>query len=404
MRQKHIAIFTDSKKRSGGAYQELLYTIKNFKKYNDKYKISIIFSKKNLDINLTKFDLSSFNLNLNNFQRYVCFLRNNNSLIRRLKKFFFFKNYFEKFIKSKKIDLIYFAGPSQYASFLENTKYAITVPDVNHRENLEFPEIVDDSEFERKEEIFSRCLSKAIFIVTNAKIIKERICYFYRVLEDRVVVINHEPSLSISNFINFDKKKMEKIKNELGLPTNYLFYPAMYLPHKNHKNLFKALDIIKNKNKILNLVCCGNDIGYLKSLKNYVQSKKLEDQILFLDFIKDEYLPYLYNNCSMLVMTSLIGPTNIPPWEAFRLKRPVIYPNLEGIKEVLGDAVLYIDPLNPENIAKGILEITENKNLSEQLIKKGNEKIQEIINKEEFKEIIKKIDRFFELKNLSYYF
>ena len=32
-------------------------------------------------------------------------------------------------------------------------------------------------------------------------------------------------------------------------------------------------------------------------------------------------------------------------------------------------------------IVKGILEITENKNLSEQLIKKGNEKIQEIINK-----------------------
>ena len=401
MRQKHIAIFIDSKKRSGGAYQELMYTIKNFKKYNDKYKISIIFSEKNLDINLTKFDLSSFNLNLNNFQRYVCFLRNNNSLIRRLKKFFFFKNYFEKFIKSKKIDLIYFAGPSQYASFLENTKYVITVPDVNHRENLEFPEIVDDSEFERKEEIFLRCLSKAILIVTNAKIIKERICYFYRVLEDRVVVVNHEPSLSISNFTNFDKKKMEKIKNELSLPTNYLFYPAMYLPHKNHKNLFKALDIIKNKNKILNLVCCGNDIGYLKSLKNYVKSKKLEDQILFLDFIKDEHLPYLYNNCSMLVMTSLIGPTNIPPWEAFRLKKPVIYPNLEGIKEVLGDAVLYIDPLNPENIAKGILEITENKNLSEQLIKKGNEKIQEIINKEEFKEkIIKAIDNYFNIQTL----
>ena len=106
MRQKHIGIFIDSRKRSGGAYQELLYTIKNFKKYNDKYKISIIFSKKNLGINLTKFDLSSFILNLNNFQRYVCFLRNNNSLIRRLKKFFFFRNYFEKFIKSKKIDLI----------------------------------------------------------------------------------------------------------------------------------------------------------------------------------------------------------------------------------------------------------------------------------------------------------
>ena len=52
-------------------------------------------------------------------------------------------------------------------------------------------------------------------------------------------------------------------------------------------------------------------------------------------------------------------------------------------------------------IVKGILEITENKNLSEQLIKKGNEKIQEIINKEEFKEkIFKAIDNYFNIKTL----
>ena len=32
----------------------------------------------------------------------------------------------------------------------------------------------------------------------------------------------------------------------------------------------------------------------------------------FLEFVKDEYLPYLYIDSSILVMPSLIGPTNIP--------------------------------------------------------------------------------------------
>ena len=48
----------------------------------------------------------------------------------------------------------------------------------------------------------------------------------------------------------------------------------MYLPHKNHKTLIEALEILKkeNANQNLKLVCCGNDIGYLENLKLF--SKK----------------------------------------------------------------------------------------------------------------------------------
>ena len=52
---KKIAIFIDSEKRSGGAYQELLYTIKNIKKYNkDDVKFLIICASKKLKLELEK--------------------------------------------------------------------------------------------------------------------------------------------------------------------------------------------------------------------------------------------------------------------------------------------------------------------------------------------------------------
>ena len=48
----------------------------------------------------------------------------------------------------------------------------------------------------------------------------------------------------------------------------------------------------------------------------------------------------------MLIMPTLIGPTNIPPWEAFKMNVPVIYSDIQGISDVLGNSVHYVDPLN----------------------------------------------------------
>ncbi len=395
---KKIAIFVDSEKHSGGAYQELLYTIKNIKKYNDDdVKFLIICASKKSKIELEKeyFDLYYFSLNA--VQRYICYLRNFGSLARRIKKYFFFKNKFEKFLKEKNVDLVYFTGPSQYSLYLEDIKFFINVPDVSQRENLEFPEIVNSSEFQRKDEIFKKSLPRAIAVITNSEIIKKRISFFYSVLAEKIYIINHQPSSSIDNFNNIDLEKQKKFRDFFKLPKNYIFYPAMYLPHKNHKNLIDALKILKVKFKTnLNIVFCGNDIGYLNGLKKYVNKENLTDLVYFLDFVHDEYLPYLYLDASLLVMPSLIGPTNIPPWEAFKMKVPVIYSELEGIKGVFGDSVYYINPLKPENIANGINEVLLNHELRKNLINKGSQKLKEIEGKNEFKkffEIIKKYNK-----------
>ena len=90
--EKRVAIFVDSRKESGGEYQHLLYTIENIKKNNNnKIKFLIVCLSKKLNLNLESGDVEIKYFSLNIFQRYICYLRNYNSLISRLKKYFFLK-------------------------------------------------------------------------------------------------------------------------------------------------------------------------------------------------------------------------------------------------------------------------------------------------------------------------
>ena len=88
--------------------------------------------------------------------------------------------------------------------YLEDTDFIITIPDVSHRENLEFPEWTKSSEFLRRDEILSKSAVKAIAVITNAEIIKDKISQFYSVEKERIYIINHRPSLAISKFEKFD--------------------------------------------------------------------------------------------------------------------------------------------------------------------------------------------------------
>ena len=404
MSKKRIAIFIDSQKKSGGVYHEILNTIEKIKKYNsDNLKFSIIVSSKKLDINLEKENIELHYFSMNALERYICYLRNYGTLISRLKRLFFFQNKFENFLKKINVDVVYFPSASQYSLYLEDTKFIINIGDINHRENIEFPEVVDSSEFQRKDDIFRKSLPRALAIFTNASIIKERISFFYGILKERIFLVNLHPSNPIKNFKNIDKEKQLKVREIHKLPKNYIFYPAMYLPHKNHKNLIDALKILKlNFKPDLKIVFCGNDndVNYLKNLKTYVNKNNLNDSVTFLNFVDDDQLPYLYLDAFLLAMPTLMGPANIPPWEAFKMEVPVIYSELEGIKEVFGDAVLYIDPLKPESIANGIKEIFQNTELKNNLIIKGKKKLDQIDYKTEFEQFFKIIKEYRKLKQV----
>jgi len=144
------------------------------------------------------------------------------------------------------------------------------------------------------------------------------------------------------------------------------------LEHKNHKNLIEALEILKTKHKVkIDLVLVGAKKNYYSNVLDVIKKYGLENQIHYFNYVQNDELVYLYKNAFALIMTSTLGPTNIPPLEAIALGCPVIVSDVYAAREQLDDSALYFNPKDSEDISNKILDLLKNKKLREDIIRKG---------------------------------
>ena len=92
-------------------------------------------------------------------------------------------------------------------------------------------------------------------------------------------------------------------------------------------------------------------------------------------FVSDNQLAYLYQHALCFVFPSLYEGFGIPVLEAFASGCPVLLSNASCFPEVGGDAALYFDPYNPEEMAKTIENVVSDSNLRTQMIQRGHERV-----------------------------
>jgi glycosyltransferase involved in cell wall biosynthesis len=149
--------------------------------------------------------------------------------------------------------------------------------------------------------------------------------------------------------------------------SNYIFYPAILTPHKNHYVLLQALSIIKAKGHKLNLVLTGKDWGSLSYINSLVRELKLEKDVHYLGVVPIGQLKWLYKNATALVYPAYLGPNSFPPVEAMSLGVPVIASDIEGQREQLKDNALYFDPKCANSLVDKIEILNKNNDLEKGL-------------------------------------
>ena len=75
-------------------------------------------------------------------------------------------------------------------------------------------------------------------------------------------------------------------------------------------------------------------------------------------------------------MPSYFGPTNMPPYEAFKLGTPVLYPEILAKQDDIYDAILPIKYEDPNTMAVHINNLIKNKSVRENFINRGYQKIE----------------------------
>jgi hypothetical protein len=91
------------------------------------------------------------------------------------------ENIFERCFSRENIDLVYFLSPNSLSANLERLNYIITVWDLCHRDDMEFPEVRSLREFEARELTYWSSLSKAIAVLTDSDLGKDNIVRRYGV-------------------------------------------------------------------------------------------------------------------------------------------------------------------------------------------------------------------------------
>jgi glycosyltransferase involved in cell wall biosynthesis len=278
------------------------------------------------------------------------------------------------------VSLMLYPSPLPVA-FETEIPYVMAVHDLQHRLQPEFPEVSAGGEWERREYLFRNGTRYATLLLADSEVGKEDILNFYApygVTEDQVKVLPFLPACYLMPDISEEER--HRVRAEYHLPERYLFYPAQFWPHKNHKRIIQALALLKDRGMTIDVVFCGSHTGGIRKrafreVMSLASQSGLEKNIHYKGYVADQDMSGLYAEAAALVMPTFFGPTNIPVLEAWALGCPVLTSDIRGIREQVQNAAVLADPRSVESIAEGISRLWNDKPLAEDLVRRGRQRL-----------------------------
>lgn len=260
-------------------------------------------------------------------------------------------------IKKDKID--FFLGSGEYLPILlpSYIKKAIIIYDVVFKI---FPETVSFINKLFYNTLFRYCLHITDFIFTISNNSRKEIVQHLNPGDKTIFTIP----------CGIDLKKY--LYNGKIIKKNYILFVGTLQPRKNLINLLKAYIMIHEQIKE-KLVIVGASGWKNSNLVEFIEGlpKKTRYKIEFKGYIDDKELLYLYRKAKIFVAPSIHEGFGLIILESLASGTPVITTKTGAIPEFFSNAVKFVDPLSPEDIAYTIQKIIKDKIIQTKMIQKG---------------------------------
>lgn len=170
-----------------------------------------------------------------------------------------------------------------------------------------------------------------------------------------------------------DEGKIIYLANYYHLQKPYLLFVSQWRPHKGIENLVKAFEILdaRFKNKDLRLVITGKPNPKFPKIEEGINRSPLRQRIITPGFVDEKDMVALYSNAAVFVFPSIYEGFGLNPLEAMACGTPVTASNISCIPEACGQAALYFDPYDPEDMALKIQTLLTNDKLRQEFISRG---------------------------------
>ncbi len=200
---------------------------------------------------------------------------------------------------------------------------------------------------------------KSVKIITPTSYVKTDVAAYTKVESAKINTIYEG-----SSFINDRPKKVGDLSGK-----KFIMYVGRPNPHKNLERLIEAFKIVRESHPDLHLVLAGAKDSLYERI--HARYSGTTPNLYFTDYVSDGELRWLYENCMAYIFPSLSEGFGLPGLEAMSHGAPVVSSNATCLPEVYGDAALYFDPYDIDDMADKIERVVTSLSDRNTLIKRG---------------------------------
>lgn len=230
-----------------------------------------------------------------------------------------------------------------------------------------YPEYAIHQQTEKffKEDIFEAANSAKV-IIADSEATKKDIVNYFEISESKIKVVY----LGCDNLSEVEPDK-NLLKKYNIFEANYILSVCTLEPRKNLNGVIEAFEKVKREKADLKLVLVGALGWKYESLLEQIKGSMYYEDIVVTGFVNDEELVSLYKFAEVFAFPSFYEGFGLPVLEAMAYGTPVVTANNSSLPEVGGDACLYCNPYDTDDIKNKLLLVLNDEQLAMDMTNKG---------------------------------
>ncbi|MDR3001294.1 MAG: glycosyltransferase family 4 protein [Fibromonadaceae bacterium] len=202
------------------------------------------------------------------------------------------------------------------------------------------------------------------FVIADSQYTSQQVVEYLKISEKQVAVI-----YPAHDEVNIYPEKTDVSSIVYG---EYLLYIGAWVKNKNIPRIIEAFNCVSMKNKGLKLVLAGKPAWHdTVEINEVINASPFREQIITPGYISAEQKRRLYSNALCFVFPSICEGFGLPVLEAMACGCPVITANNTSLPEVGGEAAIYVDAYNTEQLAHEMERVVNSESFRKEIAGKG---------------------------------
>jgi glycosyltransferase involved in cell wall biosynthesis len=154
----------------------------------------------------------------------------------------------------------------------------------------------------------------------------------------------------------------------LGADRPFIYYPASWWPHKNHDTLFAAVRQLPEE---VGLVLSSGTPEAIGNAADLAARLGIGARVRHVGHVNAATVRGLYRLARAVAYPTAYEGFGIPPIEAMAQGTPVVASDIPVLREVIGNAALFVDHREPTQLAAAIAELLDESPERDRVVRDG---------------------------------